>query len=153
MMIVDLVRNDLAKSCISGSVKVEEIFGVYTFPLWHQMISTITGTKRGLISSVDCIENAFPMGSMTGAPKVKVMELSERYEKSKRGIYSGSVGYFLPNGDFDFNVVIRSLAYNSISKNGSFHVGGAITYDSIPEDEYDECMVKANTILKVFDIK
>ncbi|MTI38945.1 anthranilate synthase component I family protein, partial [Fulvivirga lutimaris] len=109
MMIVDLVRNDLAKSCLPGSVKVEQMFGIYTFNQWHQMISTVTGQLKSETNSIEAIRNAFPMGSMTGAPKIKVMELIEKYEVSKRGIYSGSVGYFLPNGDFDFNVVIRSL--------------------------------------------
>ncbi len=150
MMIVDLVRNDLARSCKAGSVKVEEMFGIYTFNQLHQMISTITGKLKDGIHSVDAIKNAFPMGSMTGAPKIKVMELIEKYEQSKRGLYSGSVGYFLPNGDFDFNVVIRSILYNANEKTCSFQVGGAITYDSIPELEYEECLLKAEAIVSLF---
>ncbi|HNP17693.1 MAG TPA: anthranilate synthase component I family protein [Fulvivirga sp.] len=150
MMIVDLVRNDLARSCKAGSVKVEEMFGIYTFNQLHQMISTITGKLRDGVHSVEAIKNAFPMGSMTGAPKIKVMELIEKYEQSKRGLYSGSVGYFLPNGDFDFNVVIRSILYNSNKNNCSFQVGGAITFDSIPELEYEECLLKAAAIVSLF---
>lgn len=153
MMIVDLVRNDLARSCKSGSVKVDEMFGVYSFPLWHQMISTVTAELKDDTTSVDCIKNAFPMGSMTGAPKIKVMELIDEYEVFQRNIYSGSIGYFLPNGDFDFNVVIRSLAYNSRLKKSSFSVGGAITYDSDAEEEYNECLLKAKTFQSIFDIK
>ena len=152
MMIVDLVRNDLAKSCVPGSVKVEQMFGIYTFNQWHQMISTITGQLRNNISGIEALKNAFPMGSMTGAPKIKVMELIEKYEASRRGIYSGTVGYFLPNGDFDFNVVIRSLIYNSSSKSCSFQVGGAITYDSDANSEYEECLLKASAISSLFKI-
>ncbi|MEQ8474858.1 anthranilate synthase component I family protein [Fulvivirga sp.] len=152
MMIVDLVRNDLAKSCIPGSVKVEQMFGIYTFNQWHQMISTVTGQLKNEVKAIEAIKNAFPMGSMTGAPKIKVMELIEKYEVSKRGIYSGSVGYFSPNGDFDFNVVIRSLIYNSSTKNLSFQVGGAITYDSDANAEYEECLLKASAISSLFKI-
>lgn len=152
MMIVDLVRNDLAKSCTSGSIKVEEMFGIYSFPLWHQMISTVTGQLKYDTQLIECIKNAFPMGSMTGAPKIKVMELIERYEVFKRNIYSGSIGYFLPNGDFDFNVIIRSLAYNAKEKKASFAVGGAITYDSDPEKEYEECLLKAQTFTTLFEL-
>lgn len=153
MMIVDLCRNDLAKSSISGTVKVDEMFGIYSFPLWHQMISTISGKLRPNISPIQIIKNAFPMGSMTGAPKINVMELAEKYETTKRGIYSGSIGYFLPNGDFDFNVVIRSIIYNQQTNKASFMVGGAITYDSDPEEEYNECLTKAKTLFSLFKIK
>lgn len=93
------------------------------------------------------------MGSMTGAPKIKVMELIEKYENTRRGIYSGSFGYFTPEGDFDFNVIIRSLFYNSESQKLSFSVGSAITYDSIPEKEYEECLLKASAIFKLFNTK
>ncbi len=153
MMIVDLVRNDLSKSCMAGTVEVDEMFGVYTFPLWHQMISTVSGRVKPNLDNATIIKNAFPMGSMTGAPKVKVMELIEQYENSKRGIYSGTIGYFLPNGDFDFNVVIRSLVYSTTKQICSFHVGGAITFDSDPNEEYEECLIKAKTISSVFKIE
>lgn len=149
LMIVDLVRNDLAKSSVPGTVKVEELFGIYDFSNVNQMISTVTSEKRKEISSLDSILNAFPMGSMTGAPKHKVMQLIEEYEQTKRGLYSGSIGYFDKNGDYDFNVVIRSIAYNADTGYLSFQVGGAITYDSTPEQEYDECMLKASAIMQV----
>jgi len=146
MMIVDLVRNDLSKSSVSGSVKVEEMFGIYTFQHWHQMISTVSATAKPTIDVVDIIKNAFPMGSMTGAPKIKVMELIEKYETFKRGIYSGAIGYITPEKDFDFNVVIRTLLYDSSQAKGAFMVGSAITYDADPEKEYTECLLKARTI-------
>jgi len=149
MMIMDLVRNDLSKSSEIGSVQVEEMFGIYGFQQVFQMITTVTGKLRPACHPVDAIKNAFPMGSMTGAPKIRAMQLIEQYEKTKRGIYSGSLGYFLPNGDFDFNVVIRSLQYNAETRYLSFMVGGAITYDSDPEQEYQECLLKASAILKI----
>ncbi len=152
MMIVDLVRNDLAKSCKSGSIKVDEIFGIYTFNQWHQMISTVSGILKENTHPVEAIANAFPMGSMTGAPKVKVMELIENYETAQRGLYSGSLGYFLPDGNFDFNVVIRSVLYDSKKQKASFEVGSAITYDSDPEAEYDECLLKAKAISSLFKL-
>lgn len=149
MMIVDLVRNDLAKSCRPGSIKVEEMFGIYGFRHVYQMISTISGELRQEVPFTDALKNAFPMGSMTGAPKKKVMELIDQYENSSRGLYSGSVGYISPDGDFDFNVVIRTLLYDQLNSNLSFQVGGAITYDSVPEKEYDECLLKAQAMLEV----
>jgi para-aminobenzoate synthetase component 1 len=149
MMIVDLVRNDLAKSSKIGSVNVEEIFGIYSFQQVHQMISTVVSEKRDGLTFVDVIKNAFPMGSMTGAPKVKVMQLIETYENTKRGPFSGAAGYISPDGDFDFNVLIRSLFLNLAQGTYSFQVGSAITYDSIPEKEYEECMVKAKAILSL----
>ena len=152
MMIIDLVRNDLARSCKPGTVRVEEFFGVYTFQQLHQMISTISGELREDIHFIDAIRSAFPMGSMTGAPKVKAMELIEYYEKSKRGLYSGAVGFIQPNGDFDFNVVIRSLLYNSRSSVLSFQVGSAITYDSLPEKEYQECQLKGKAMVDILRI-
>lgn len=146
MMIVDLVRNDLAKSSVSGSVKVEEMFGIYSFQHWHQMISTVSAKAKPSINVVDIIKNAFPMGSMTGAPKIKVMELIEKYETFKRGLYAGAIGYITPEKDFDFNVVIRTLLYDSLQAKGAFMVGSAITYDANPEKEYTECLLKARTI-------
>jgi para-aminobenzoate synthetase component 1 len=149
VMIVDLVRNDLARSSETGTVKVEELFGIYSFEQLHQMISTVTGQLKKDIHWTDAIKNAFPMGSMTGAPKVMAMQLIEKYELSKRGLYSGSVGYITPGGDFDLNVVIRSMLYNAGKKYLSFHVGSAITYDSKAEEEYDECLLKAAAIFEV----
>jgi para-aminobenzoate synthetase component 1 len=147
VMIVDLVRNDLARSSKTASVRVEELFGIYEFPTVHQMISTVTSEARGDIHPVDIIRNAFPMGSMTGAPKVEVMKNIETYEDQKRGLYSGSVGYFTPDGNFDLNVVIRSIFYNSTSQYLSIQVGGAITYDADAQAEYDEMLLKAKGML------
>jgi len=149
VMIVDLVRNDLSRVCKEGTVNVEELFGIYSFPQVHQMISTISGELKDGVDFTDIIHATFPMGSMTGAPKRKVMELIEQYEKTKRGIYSGAVGYISPGNDFDFNVVIRSILYNSTSKYLSYLVGGGITSQSDPEKEYEECLVKAEAIRNV----
>ena len=148
MMIVDLVRNDLARSALTGSVRVEEMFGIYTFAALHQMISTVSAEMRPGVGAAEAIRNAFPMGSMTGAPKVRAMQRIEQYEDTKRGLYSGAVGFFTPTGDFDFNVVIRSLLYNADTRNLSFSVGSAITYDASAEQEYAECLLKAETMRK-----
>lgn len=147
VMIVDLVRNDLARSCVTGSVQVPELMQVYTFPTVHQMISTVTGQIRPEVSTVQALQNAFPMGSMTGAPKIKAMEVIDQLEDSRRGLYAGAVGYFSPDGNCDFNVIIRSILYNNQTGYLSFQTGGAITYDSIPEQEWDECQLKAATML------
>ena len=149
VMIADLVRNDLSKYAEKASVKVEELFGVYSFEQVHQMISTITAELSTKYHFVDAIKGAFPMGSMTGAPKKKAMELIEKFETTKRGLFSGSVGYIKPNSDFDFNVVIRSILYNSTKKYLSVMVGGAITDKSLPKDEYEECLVKIKAILEI----
>ncbi|TDG36590.1 anthranilate synthase component I family protein [Pedobacter changchengzhani] len=151
VMIVDLVRHDLTKSALKGSVKVDELFGVYSFPQVHQLISTISCDLNPEIHFIDAIKNTFPMGSMTGAPKIKAMELIEEFEVTKRGIYSGSFGCINPNGDFDFNVVIRSILYNKQNNYLSFQVGGAITYHSDAEKEYEECLLKASAILSVLE--
>jgi para-aminobenzoate synthetase component 1 len=148
LMIVDLVRNDLARSCKTGSVTVEELFGIYSFSFVHQMISTVTGILENT-HPIDALQYAFPMGSMTGAPKVKAMELIERYEKVRRGIFSGAVGYLSPEGDFDFNVVIRSLMLDTSTKKASFQVGSAITYDADPEKEHQECLLKAKALFSL----
>ena len=153
VMIVDLVRNDLAKSCKAGSVKVEELFKIYPFEQVFQMISTISGQLKSDTHFIEAIKNAFPMGSMTGAPKVRSMQLIEHYEQSMRGLYSGAIGYITPKGDFDFNVVIRSILYNADRKYLSYQVGGAIVYDSIPENEYEECLLKAKGMLQAMGIK
>ena len=149
VMIVDLVRNDLTKSAVQGTVKVDELFGIYTFPQVHQMISTISCELNPDVHFVDAIKNTFPMGSMTGAPKIKAMQLIDTYEKSKRGAFSGSFGCISPDGDFDFNVIIRSILYNSKNQYLSFQVGGAITYAANAEDEYEECLLKASAIMKI----
>ena len=149
VMVVDLVRNDLSRICKEGSVEVDELFGVYSFPQVHQMISTITGEIKEGIDIAEIIKACFPMGSMTGAPKRRVMELIEQYEKTKRGIYSGTIGYLNPEKDFDFNVVIRSIFFNETNHYLSYLVGGGITFYSNPENEYEECLLKAKAINKV----
>ena len=149
VMITDLVRNDLSKIASKASVKVDELFGVYSFKQVHQMISTISAEISSKYHFVDAIKGAFPMGSMTGAPKRKAMELIEKYETTKRGLFSGSVGYISPCADFDFNVVIRSILYNKSEKYFSVMAGGAITDKSVAEQEYDECFVKVKAILEI----
>jgi len=149
VMVVDLVRNDLSKICEEATVQVDELFGIYTYPQVHQMISTISGQLQSGISFADIIRATYPMGSMTGAPKKRVMELIDQYEQSKRGLFSGAVGYIAPNGDFDFNVVIRSILYNQTNQCLSYQVGGGITWYSNPETEYEECMLKAEAIMQV----
>jgi len=149
IMITDLVRNDLSHTAQKGSVVVEELCGIYSFLQVHQMISTITSKLDPQYSAVDVLKTTFPMGSMTGAPKISVMEIVENLEETKRGLYSGAVGYFTPEGDFDFNVVIRSILYNQENKYVSFSVGSAITSQSIPEKEYEECLLKAKAMHEV----
>lgn len=146
VMVVDLVRNDLSQVCKAGSVKVSELFGIYSFPQVHQMISTITGELLPGKGMKEIIHSGFPMGSMTGAPKKRVMELIRQYEPIERGIFSGAVGYIKPNQDFDFNVVIRSILYNDANKYLSYLVGSGITIYSDPEQEYQECLLKAKAI-------
>jgi para-aminobenzoate synthetase component I len=153
VMVVDLVRNDLTRSAKQGTVKTDELFGIYTFNQLHQMISTVTCEIEDGLPAVDAIKNTFPMGSMTGAPKISAMKLIEHFERSKRGVYSGAVGYFGPDGDFDFNVVIRTILYNSAIKYLSFQVGSAITYHADAAQEYDECLLKAKAILEALDAK
>ena len=149
VMVVDLMRNDLSKICEEGTVKVDELFGIYSFPQVHQMISTVSGELYGKISFETIMKATFPMGSMTGAPKRRVMQLIEQYEQTKRGIFSGAVGYITPDGDFDFNVVIRSIMYNETSGYLSFQTGSAITFYSDPKKEWEECLLKAGAIKKV----
>lgn len=146
IMIVDLVRNDLSKTASKGSVTVQELCKVYTFEQVHQLISTVTSQVSDSLSPIDVLQSTFPMGSMTGAPKVSAMKIIEEYEDAKRGLYSGAIGYITPNGDFDFNVVIRSILYNAEKAYISYSVGGAITANSIPEKEYEECLIKAKAM-------
>jgi para-aminobenzoate synthetase component 1 len=149
IMITDLVRNDLSRTAQKGTVQVQELCGIYSFQQVHQMISTITSKLDDKYSLIDVLKLTFPMGSMTGAPKISAMKIIEELEATKRGLYSGAIGYFSPNGDFDFNVVIRSILYNQEKKYVSFSVGSAITSLSNPEDEYEECMLKARAMHEV----
>lgn len=151
IMIVDLVRNDLAHTAQKGSVQVEELCKVYTFKQVHQMISTIISEVASGLSPVEIIKTTFPMGSMTGAPKIAAMQRIEALEETKRGVYSGALGYFTPEGDFDFNVVIRSILYNATSGYVSFSVGSAVTAEATAEDEYEECLLKAKAMREVLE--
>ncbi|MDG5491792.1 anthranilate synthase component I family protein [Psychroserpens sp. SPM9] len=151
IMIVDLVRNDLSKTATKGSVRVEELCKVYTFDQVHQMISTVTSMVNESTHPVDIIRSTFPMGSMTGAPKISAMKIIEVLEETKRGLYSGAVGYFSPDNNFDFNVVIRSILYNATKKYVSYSVGGAITAKSDPLKEYEECLIKAKAMREVLE--
>ena len=153
IMIVDLVRNDLSHTAIKGTVEVEELCGIYTFEQVHQMISTIVSTVENSVSPVEILRTTFPMGSMTGAPKISAMKIIEELEETKRGLYSGAVGYFTPANDFDFNVVIRSILYNSTANYVSFSVGSAITSQSNSEQEYEECLLKAKAMFEVLSSK
>ncbi|WP_417367884.1 anthranilate synthase component I family protein [Flavobacterium beibuense] len=151
IMIVDLVRNDLSRTAKKGSVNVEQLCGAYTFKQVHHLISTVVSELDDEYSPVDVIRTSFPMGSMTGAPKISAMQIIEKLEETKRGLYSGAVGYFTPTGDFDFNVVIRSILYNEANKYVSFSVGSAITSKALPEKEYDECLLKAKAMRSVLE--
>jgi para-aminobenzoate synthetase component 1 len=151
VMIVDLMRNDLTKVCTTGSIQVKELFGVYSFERVSQMISTVIGTLQPKRHWTEALEATFPIGSMTGAPKVSSLELIEQYETVARGLYAGTIGYVTPTGDFDFNVVIRSLLYDASSQYLSCQVGGAIVFDSQALAEYEECLLKAQTILAALE--
>ncbi|MDC0177395.1 anthranilate synthase component I family protein [Polaribacter sp.] len=146
VMIVDLVRNDLSKTAKKGSIKVEELCKVYSFKQVHQLISTVVSEIEETTHPVDVLKDSFPMGSMTGAPKISAMKIIEDLEETKRGLYSGTVGYFTPENDFDFNVIIRSILYNETKKYVSYSVGSAITAKSIVEKEYEECLLKAKAM-------
>jgi len=151
IMIVDLVRNDLSKSALKGSVEVKELCEVYTFEQVHQMVSTIISSVSSDKNPVEIIKETFPMGSMTGAPKVSAMQIIEKLEAFKRGLYSGAVGYFTPDNNFDFNVVIRSILFNETNKYVSYAVGSALTAKASPELEYEECLLKAKAMREVLE--
>ncbi len=151
VMVVDLVRNDLSRVCKEGSVKVDELYGIYSFPQVHQMISTVSGELNEETTISQILKAIFPMGSMTGAPKKRVMQLIEQYERTRRGIFSGALGYIDPQGDFDFNVVIRSIMYNQQDDCLSFQAGSGITHYSVAEAEWEECMWKAAAIINVLE--
>ena len=150
IMIVDLMRNDLSKVAEKNSVEVDELCEIYSFETVHQMISTVSCQVKKEHSFVDILKATFPMGSMTGAPKIRAMELIEEYEDFKRGLYSGSIGYIAPNGDFDFNVIIRTMIHNRDRKTLSCAVGSAITIKSDAEKEYEECQIKIKKMIDVF---
>jgi para-aminobenzoate synthetase component 1 len=150
VMIVDLTRSDLARVCEVGSVEVEELFGVYTFPKVHQLISTVRGTLAAGKTVFDALIASFPMGSMTGAPREKVMELIAQYERRERGLFSGTVGYIEPAGNADFNVVIRTVFGDSQTGKVHFNTGGAITWHSEARAEWAEMCLKGAAIEGLF---
>lgn len=147
IMITDLMRNDLTRYALTGSICADELCRVYSFPQVYQMVSKVSAELLPDTDPIDVVRNAFPMGSMTGAPKVRVMQLIDELEDTARGLYSGSFGYFAPNGEADLNVVIRSILYHAGSGMVSVHAGGAIVFDSDPEEEYKECLLKINVLL------
>jgi len=147
IMIVDLVRNDLSQLAQKDTVNVDELCEIYSFATVHQMISKISCVLKSNTSFSDILKYTFPMGSMTGAPKISAMQHIEALEDFKRGLYSGSIGLIEPNGDFDFNVVIRSLIYNRNTKYLSCAVGSAVTIEAEAEKEYQECLLKANKLI------
>lgn len=149
IMIVDLVRNDLTRSAQLGTVKASELLQIHSFKQVHQLISTITCQIGEGISTTETIQNTFPPGSMTGAPKISAMRLIDQYENSRRGVYSGALGYFSPQGNYDFSVVIRTMLYNAENGYLSFHTGGAITDNADPEKEYNECLLKGKALFEV----
>lgn len=149
VMVVDLVRNDLAHVASEGSVQVEELFGIYSFAQVHHMISTVKAVRRAGMPFTAAMRYAFPMGSMTGAPKIRVMQLIEQYEQTRRGLFSGALGYITPGGDFDLNVVIRSILYNATNRYLSFPTGSAITFYSDPVREWEECLLKAEAMMQI----
>lgn len=149
VMIVDLVRNDLNRCCVPASVKVERLYQVQSYEHLHHLVSTIGGHLAPNNSNIEIIKALFPPGSMTGCPKMKAMQIIEEVEVQGRGIYSGAIGYFF-EGDFDLNVVIRSLIWNSTQNYGNFHVGGAITLASDVHQEYEECLLKAESFIKIY---
>jgi len=150
IMIVDLVRNDLSKVCEVGSVQLPECCAVHSFSHVHQLISTVEGRLLPEVNIKELMHATFPMGSMTGAPKISVMQHTNYLEGFARGIYSGTVGYVWKQ-NMDFNVVIRALQYDSQAKTLAYAVGGAITYDSVAEQEYQECLDKASAVLSIFE--
>jgi para-aminobenzoate synthetase component 1 len=150
VMIVDLVRNDMSKISKAGTVKVKELCGAYAYKSVNHLVSTIESELNHGITCLEAFHALFPMGSMTGAPKREVMKHILQYESQERGFYSGCIGYIDPKGDFDFNVCIRTLIYNPKQKEISYKVGSAITYDSSPEQEYEECLIKGSRMLGVF---
>ena len=151
IMITDLVRNDLSITALRGSVQVEELTALKTYPRVHQLVTTISSRLDSRFNWCDAIKSSFPMGSMTGAPKLRAMQIIEDLEKTRRGLYSGSVGYVTPEGDFDFNVVIRSIQYNQSTGYISAMVGSALTAGCDPEKEYDECLLKLSTMRKALE--
>ena len=147
LMIVDLERNDLSKVCTPHSVKVTELFKIEEYATVFHLVSTVEGRLKDGASSIKCIKECFPGGSITGAPKIRAMEIIEELEGLKRNLYTGSIGYFDIRGNCDFNIVIRTIIKKD--NRAYFGVGGGITWDSNPEDEWFETIDKAKALMKV----
>ena len=147
-MIVDLVRNDFSRIAKKGSVKVTELSKINTYKNIHQMVSTIEAQIENDMFFSTILKSTFPMGSMTGAPKIKTMKIIDELEETSRGIYSGAIGYIDPNENFDFNVVIRTIIYDDKLSKISVNVGSGITFKSDPKDEYEECLTKIDALKK-----
>ncbi len=152
-MITDLTRNDLARVSKTGTVQVKELFGIYPLPRVFQMISTVQSELRPDTTFRQIIDATFPMGSMTGAPKISTMKIIEREETFRRGWFSGAFGWMDEDGDFDFSVVIRSIIADLDAKKLYFGVGSAITIDASAAQEYEECALKAEAILELLSGK
>jgi para-aminobenzoate synthetase component 1 len=147
IMAVDVMRNDLSRVAAPRSVVVQELCGVHPYPHVHQMISTITADLGQGQTAWDAVLRSFPMASMTGAPKVRAMMLIDELEDMRRGLFSGTLGFFSPEGDTDLNVVIRTLTYDAASGRAALITGSAITASSVPEQEWEECELKAASVL------
>ena len=144
-MIVDLLRNDLSRTCLPGSVRVPELFALEHYPTVHHLVSTVTGQMRPGTGATDLLTAAFPGGSITGAPKVRAMEIIAELEPSRRGVYCGSIGYMSITGAMDTSIVIRTLV--ALGGRAYFSVGGGIVADSDPEQEYRETLDKGRALV------
>jgi para-aminobenzoate synthetase component 1 len=151
LMIVDLERNDLGKICEYKSVSVPEFIICEEYATVFHLVSTVEGKLRKDTDAVDCLVSSFPGGSITGAPKIRAMEIIEELEPVKRNIYTGSVGYISFNGNMDTSIVIRTFIIKD--KKAYFHVGGGIVYDSRPEKEYQETLDKAKALKEAVSVK
>jgi para-aminobenzoate synthetase component 1 len=145
-----VARNDLSRIAASGTVQVDELCAVKRYPNVHQMVSTASARLRPDTSPADILRATFPMASMTGAPKVRAMQLIDEVEDMRRGLFSGSIGYFLPDGTADLNVVIRTITWNARTGAAALISGGAITAGSTAEQEFAECEHKARSVLNAF---
>jgi para-aminobenzoate synthetase component 1 len=149
IIVVDLVRNDLSRTAVPGSVNVIECLKIYSYPTVHQMVSTISCEMDRAYHIGDLLATTFPMGSMTGAPKKKVLELIDRFESWPRGLYSGAAGYITPEGDMEMNVIIRSLLYTTAAQQVYYHAGSGITCYCNPEAEWEECLTKTKQLAHI----
>jgi len=147
IMALDVMRHDLSRVAASRSVRVDELCAVHSFPQVHQMVSTVSARIRDGQTPFDAVRAAFPMASMTGAPKIRAMELIDEVEDQARGLYSGTLGFFAPDGTADLNVVIRTVLYDEATGRASLSTGSALTAACDPEQEWEECELKAHTVM------